>query len=158
MCVPATLLLMLGAIIHKVDAFLLCAYLLPTTTTTEGCNSKLNSTVWCLVFVAHHSSLFLLIWKEIRTEHYFIDILYENVWWSYKTVVAVFWVVNCLFCLQKTIYGANVIVFEGIMSFTSKDLLKVGFVFISFSGLSFDCPFLSSSLVFLPCPLALCVL
>ena len=48
MCVPATLLLMLGAFIHKVDAFLLCAYLLPTTATTEGCNSKLNSTVLVL--------------------------------------------------------------------------------------------------------------
>lgn len=30
--------------------------------------------------------------------------------------------------LQKTVYGASVIIFEGIMSFADKDLLKVGTV------------------------------
>lgn len=28
-------------------------------------------------------------------------------------------------CLQKTVYGANVIVFEGILAFANKELLKV---------------------------------
>ena len=32
---------------------------------------------------------------------------------------------NNLCVLQKTIYGANVVIFEGIMSFVNKDLLKV---------------------------------
>lgn len=30
-----------------------------------------------------------------------------------------------LICLQKTVYGANVIVFEGILAFANKELLKV---------------------------------
>lgn len=30
-----------------------------------------------------------------------------------------------LVCLQKTVYGANVIVFEGILAFANKELLKV---------------------------------
>ena len=30
---------------------------------------------------------------------------------------------------QKTVYGANVVIFEGIMSFASKELLKVSNLF-----------------------------
>lgn len=31
-------------------------------------------------------------------------------------------------CLQKTVYGASVIIFEGIMSFADKELLKVNII------------------------------
>lgn len=33
--------------------------------------------------------------------------------------------ISSLLCLQKTVYGANVIVFEGILSFANKELLQV---------------------------------
>ena len=32
----------------------------------------------------------------------------------------------CVFSLQKTVYGANVVIFEGILAFANKELLKVG--------------------------------
>lgn len=35
------------------------------------------------------------------------------------------------FLFQKTIYGANVVIFEGIMSFVNKDLLKVCYFYFS---------------------------
>lgn len=31
-------------------------------------------------------------------------------------------------CLQKTVYGANVVIFEGILAFANKELLKVRLV------------------------------
>ena len=33
--------------------------------------------------------------------------------------------------MQRTMYGANVVIFEGIMSFTSKELRDVSFIFLT---------------------------
>lgn len=46
-------------------------------------------------------------------------ILVDTWTWFYFVLIIL------LLLLQKTIYGANVIVFEGIMSFTNKELLRV---------------------------------
>lgn len=50
----------------------------------------------------------------------------------YKNLILVQPILNCyLYLFQKTIYGANVVIFEGIMSFVNKDLLNVGTSFIA---------------------------
>lgn len=37
-----------------------------------------------------------------------------------------------LICFQKTMYGANVIIFEGIMAFYNTEVLEVNNIFISY--------------------------
>lgn len=49
--------------------------------------------------------------------------------------------VSCVQCLQKTVYGANVVIFEGILAFANKELLKVRPLKVSLSrGWSYCAP------------------
>jgi len=48
---------------------------------------------------------------------------------------------NSIFLLfQKTIYGANVVIFEGILAFAKKDMLPVSLAELLFTGIFYSIP------------------
>lgn len=53
--------------------------------------------------------------------------MHDQLYFCSPVSITVFFIVCTL---QKTVYGANVVIFEGILAFANKELLKVSLILI----------------------------